>query len=229
MTRRWIFGLARNSSVSQQQARSYSYSRLFVGLLLRVLRLHLTADDILPDIILLAQVEEAADLRRTLGTKALGEDLISEPRDLCLALLDDDERKDRDIRTNDAPAHGFALALASAARAVARVAVGEQQTHTVRQEHALLHREPLLVVSARDTENISLELVTERVTGDFLRHFLVVEDTVSALVVEIDHLLLTRRRVRHVELHGGRVRGGCAVDVGVGWIGLLLRYGMSEL
>ena len=45
---------------------------------------------------------------------------------------------------------GLALALTSAAGAVAGVAVGEEQAHTGRVHDTLLHGEALLVVAAGD-------------------------------------------------------------------------------
>lgn len=44
------------------------------------------------------------------------------------------------------------------------------------EKDTLLHRETLLVVSTSDTEDVTLPFVTQRVTWNFLGHFLVVED-----------------------------------------------------
>ena len=49
--------------------------------------------------------------------------------------------------------------LASAADAVARVAVREEEEDEVGQEGALLHGEGLLVVSAGDAEDVALSLI----------------------------------------------------------------------
>ena len=68
-------------------------------------------------------------------------------------------------------------------------------------ENTLLHRETLLVVSARDAEDVSLELVAEGVSGYLLGHLFVIEDTETTFIVNIDGLLLARRRVGDVELH----------------------------
>ena len=50
----------------------------------------------------------------------------------------------------------------------------------------LLHGETLLVVSSTDTENVTLELIAEGVSGHFLGDFLLVEHTtkVNELVPE---------------------------------------------
>jgi hypothetical protein len=45
----------------------------------------------------------------------------------------------------------------------------------VRQKNTLLHGETLLVVTTRDTENVSLEFITKGVTRNFLGHALIEE------------------------------------------------------
>jgi len=153
-------------------------SRLGVGFSIGLLlALDLTPDNELPDIVLLGQVEELADLGGTLGAETLGEDDIGQSGDILLALLDDDEGKNGDIGADDAATDGLAPALTSTANSVARVAVGEEEADTVRNEDTLLHGEALLVVSTSDTENVALPLVTKRVPRNLLRHLLVEEDT----------------------------------------------------
>ena len=153
-------------------------SRLGVWLSVLLLRaLHLPTNNVLPDIVFLGQVEELPDLRCSLGTETLGQDVVGQSRDVAVALLDDDERQDGDIGTNNAAADGFALALTGAADAVARVTIGEEQSDTVGNEDTLLHWETLLVVSAGNTEDVALPFVSERVTRNLLRDLLLVEDT----------------------------------------------------
>lgn len=155
---------------------------LRLGVRLRILllgALDLPANNVLPDVVLLGEVEELADLSRTLGAKALGEDGVGQAGDLVVALLDDYEGEDGNIGTDDAATDGLALALTGAAGAVARVAVGEEEADTVGHEDTLLHRETLLVVTAGDTEDVALPLVAERVPRDFLRDLLLVEDTAA--------------------------------------------------
>jgi hypothetical protein len=45
------------------------------------------------------------------------------------------------------------------------------------QQNSLLHTKSLLVVSTSDFEDVSLELVTKGISGDFFRDALIVEDT----------------------------------------------------
>jgi hypothetical protein len=42
----------------------------------------------------------------------------------------------------------------------------EEEPHAVVDEHALLHREALLVVAAREPEDVALELVAEEIAGE---------------------------------------------------------------
>jgi hypothetical protein len=51
----------------------------------------------------------------------------------------------------------------------------EEKADTALGQNTLLHREALLVVTTRDTENVTSELVTKEVTLDLLGHTLVIE------------------------------------------------------
>lgn len=141
------------------------HSRLGVGLgTLLLLGDDLAADDELADVVLLGEVEEAADLGGTLGAETLGKSGVGESRDLLLSLLDNDDREDGDVVADDASADRLALALTGAAGAVARVAVREKEADTVGEEDTLLHGETLLVVSTGDAEDVSLPLVSDPVS-----------------------------------------------------------------
>jgi hypothetical protein len=138
----------------------YANLRLGIRLCIFLFRtLHLTPNHILPNIVILAQVEEPSNLSCPLGTESLGEHVFRKPRKGALALLHDDEGQHGDIRADDASSDGFALALTAAAGAVARVAVGEEEFHSVGEEDALLHGKPLLVITAGDTEDVALKFV----------------------------------------------------------------------
>lgn len=116
-------------------------------------------------------------------------------------MLDDDQGENGDIRADDAAAHRLALALTGAAGAVAGVAVGEEKADTVGEEDALLHGETLLVVAASDAEDISLPFITNRVGGNLLGNALVEEDSIPALLIEVNSLLLACGGIGDVELH----------------------------
>jgi hypothetical protein len=106
-----------------------------LGVLLLALLDDGTADDELADVVLLVETEEATDLGGTLGAETLGDNGVGETGELTLTLLDDAQGKDGKVQTGDGTANGLALALTSAAGAVAAVAVGEEQTGTGGEEN----------------------------------------------------------------------------------------------
>jgi hypothetical protein len=61
------------------------------------------------------------------------------------------------------------------------VAISKEKADTVRNEDALLHRETLFVIAARDAENIALEFFANGLSWDFLRQFLVIEHATGKL------------------------------------------------
>lgn len=71
---------------------------------------------------------------------------------------------------HDAATHGLTCALTGTVRTVARVAGRENEADTVGDKDTPLHQETLLVVAARDTEDVSLEveLVAKRVHSNIL-------------------------------------------------------------
>ena len=121
-------------------------------------------------IVILAEAEELADLGGALGPEALGVDDVGEAGDVLLASLDDGEGEDGEVLADDATADRLPLALAGAARPVAGVAVGKEESDTSRVQDTLLHRETLLVVATGDTDNVALPLVAQTVGRDFGAH-----------------------------------------------------------
>merc|ERR1719183_393820 len=162
----------------------------------------LAADHVLADVVLLGQVEDLADVRRTLRAETAGLVVIRKPRNFLLALLRHDELHDGEVRRGDAAANALALARTLAARAVGLHALGEEQADAVVREHALHHREALLVVPAGDLEDVALELIAEGVRRDLRGHALLVEGQELAVIVDLDALLKPRAGVADVELHG---------------------------
>src|SRR5690606_7358295 len=73
----------------------------------------------------LVDVVELADLAGPLWSEALWHLNVGEAGDLVVALLEDDKVEHGEIRSDDAAADGLALALTSAARAVAAHALLE--------------------------------------------------------------------------------------------------------
>jgi hypothetical protein len=151
-------------------------------------------------IVILGEAEELADLGGALGAQALGVDNIGQAGDVLLALLDDGEGEDGEVLADDAATDGLALALAGAAGAVARVAVGQEQTGTAGEHDTLLHGETLLVVASGDAEDVALELIAKGVGRDLGAHALLHEDGELALILNIDELLAAVGRVGDVQL-----------------------------
>lgn len=163
--------------------------------------LHLTPHNVLPNIVLLRQVEEPSDLRCPFRTKSLGKNIVGEPSDIIVALFNNDNGEDGNIRADDATTDGFALPLACAACTVARVVVGQEKSDTVGEQDTLHHGETLFVVTTGDTENVTLPLVSKGVCLDLLRDLLVEEDTESLLIVDVNGLLSPSGGVSNIDLH----------------------------
>lgn len=71
--------------------------------------------------------------------------------------LDNDQVENAEIGINDAATDRLALALASPAGTVARVALAEKKAHTAVGQHTLFHGEALLVVASTDAHHITLQ------------------------------------------------------------------------
>jgi len=78
---------------------------------------------ILTDIILLAQVEELSDLAGSLGTKTAGNVLVCDSGQLSLTLLDDNQVKGREVRSDNATTDRLSLALSVTSGTVSRVSL----------------------------------------------------------------------------------------------------------
>ena len=152
----------------------------FGVLLLRAL--DLPSHNVLPDIVLLRQVEEPSDFGRPLGTKALGEGDIRQPGNIIITLLDNNHRQNGNVRANDASADRLALALASPSNTIAGMAVRKEKADTEWDQDTLFHRETLFVVATGNAEDVTLPLVTDWVGGDFLGDPLVIEDAAGSLI-----------------------------------------------
>lgn len=175
----------------------------------RLLALLLGGDDaannVLADIVVLGQVEQLADLVGTLGSQTAGHRGVGQTGQRLVTGLDDNQRQDGQVGTNDAATNRLAAAVTSAALAEASVSLGQQQAGSVVQQDTLLHRETLLVVTTGDAHHVALELVAEGIDGNLLGHALVVEDTQLALVGDLNELLAASGRVGNVQLHTHRV------------------------
>jgi len=141
------------------------------------------------NIVLLGETEETSDLGGSLWSQSLWVGDIGQTGHLSLTLLDNNQGQDGKVHSDDATSDGLSLALSGASGPVARVVLCQQQPNTGWVHDTLLHWETLLVVSSGDLEDITLELVSDRVTWDFSSHTLVDEDTEAAVIVNFDELL----------------------------------------
>jgi len=178
---------------------------LGVWLLSFTLWLNLTTDNELANIIILGKAKELADLGSTLGTKTLWVNDIGDTGDIIVSLLDDGESQNGKIHSDDATTNRLALAFTSATRTIARVTFGEEKADTSRMHNTLLHGETLLVVASSDLENVTLELVANRITRHFSTHSLVHKHTQLSLIFNLNQLLAAIGRERDVELHNAGV------------------------
>ena len=80
-----------------------------------------------------------------------------------------------DVGRDDASTDRLPLALSLPAGTVAGGSLLEEEADTFAGHDTLLHGETLLVISSRDLEDVSLELIAKHVTLYFLVHALVVE------------------------------------------------------
>jgi hypothetical protein len=71
----------------------------------------LPSDNELPDIILLAQVEELPDLGGSLGAETLGEDGVGKAGNVVLTLLNDDNGENGNVGSDDASTNGLSASV----------------------------------------------------------------------------------------------------------------------
>lgn len=159
-----------------------------LGVLLLTLD-NLSSDDVLSNIILLGQTEELSNVVSSLWTQSLWNLGVSQTLKLSITLLDNDKGQNSKILTDNGTSDGLSLSLTVSSWSVTRVTLSEQQLDTVWQQDTLLHWETLLVVTTRDLEDVTLELVTDRVTLDFLTNSLLVEDTQTVVIIDVIGLL----------------------------------------
>ena len=125
MTNRWILGLQSSREPPKGDSVRTENSRLGIRFRIGLLStLNRPRNNILPNIILLPQIKEAPNLRSPLRPKSLVKNRIRQPWNLALSPFNDDEGQNGNIGSYDASSDGFALTLAGAAGAVARVLVG---------------------------------------------------------------------------------------------------------
>jgi hypothetical protein len=121
-------------------------------------------------IVFLGETKELADLGSALWTETFWVNDICDAWNLGITLLDDAERKNGKIHGDDASTDGFTLALSGSAWAIARVSLREKKTNTGWVHDTLLHWETLLVVTTGNSEDVSLELVSDGISRNLSAH-----------------------------------------------------------
>ena len=97
-----------------------SHQSLDLGALVECLvtLLYLTADNVLSNIVLLAESEDLADVAGSLGTKAARLIVVGNTVNISVTLLDDLEGNNGQIGTADATTNGLSLSLTSSSGSV---------------------------------------------------------------------------------------------------------------
>ena len=85
----------------------------------------------------------------------------------------------------------------------------QQQSNARRVHDTLFHGESLLVVTARDLEDVAFEFGADAVAGYFLPHAAVHKDAEFALIFDFDGFLGTVGGIGNVEFHNE-----CAAEEG---------------
>jgi hypothetical protein len=146
-------------------------------------------NDVFAHVVLLFQIEELADLVGALGPKAAGHAVVREAGNGVVAHLNNGQVEHGNVMGDDAASDGLAFALAGPTLAVALVALVHEEADAVVAEDALTHGEALLVVAARDAEDVAGELLAEHGAVDFLGHAALVQVLEALFVVDFDDLL----------------------------------------
>jgi len=157
--------------------------------LLALLGGELTANNVLANVVFLGEVEELADLGGSLGAKTSGDVVVCEAWEFRVSLLHDDKVDDGEVRADDASADGLSLSLTVTALAVASSSLAEEKSDSGVGQNSLLHGESLLVVSTGNLEDVSLVLLSKRVSLDFLGHTFVIKGTDFDFVIDLNSLL----------------------------------------
>jgi len=160
------------------------------------------SNDVLAYIIIVGEVEQLADLAGTLGTNTTGDNLVSEARDLLLALLHDDAVDHREIVGNDATTDSATTTHSvTSTTTITNNAGLEEKTNTVIDKNTLLHGETILIVTTSDAKDVALEFVTKRSGINLIADTHLHEDAKLLLIINIEHLLTTCCGTSDVDLH----------------------------
>src|SRR5271170_3982344 len=120
------------------QTQSLNFRSLGVWFLVGILWLNFPPDDEFSHIILLCQIEEFANLAGSFRSKTFRMSSIGKSRKISIALFDDNNRKNRKIRTDDTTTNRFSFTFTSTTGTVARMTFGEEEADTGRMKNTLI-------------------------------------------------------------------------------------------
>jgi len=166
--------------------------------LLTFFSLKWSSQHVLTHVVFLRQIEQFPDLGRAFRSQSTRNSGIGQAGNILFTFLYDDQTQNRQICVYDAAANRFSLSLTRSSRTIARMALAQQQTDALIRQNALLHRKALLVVSTADTEDISLPLIAQRCSIDFLRQTFIVENANFLFIFEVKDFLTTGSGIRYV-------------------------------
>jgi hypothetical protein len=148
-----------------------------------------TSNNIVANIIILGKVEKLADVVCPLGTKTTRYGVIGKSRKCSLSHLGNNKVENSNVLSYNTTAYRLALALTSTALTVTLVPLPHEKTNTGIGKNTLTHGESLLVVSSRDTENVSCILLSKGTSINLLRHSLLVKILKLRLIINFYDLL----------------------------------------
>lgn len=164
--------------------------------------LDLTANNVLADIVLLLVKSEGLnDVVAALHTESVGALDIGHTSDLTVTLLGNAEEDRANIGSDDAATDGLAGTLTNAHGLVASATLLEEDAGSAVDKDTLLHLETLLIVTAGNSEDVALELVTQDFAVNFLTHSSVEEGTDCLFIVNFKLFLATSGWVCNIEFH----------------------------
>lgn len=96
--------------------------------------------------------------------------LVSKSGNLFLSFLNNSAGKHFNIRTDDAASNGFSLSFSFSLGTISFGSGLEEESDSTIREDALFHGKSITVKSACDFKYVSLELISKRISLNFLAH-----------------------------------------------------------
>jgi len=158
-------------------------------------------NNILAYIILLSKGEGLLDLANSLGSESSRSLGIGESSDIIGTLLEDLEGDDAKIRSTDASSDGLSLPLTRSSGSVRLGSGLHENLDTAIHHDTLFHGESLLIVTAGDSESVTLEFITNDGAVNIGAHSSVVEVAIDLIIINFFCNLLPSNWVCDVVFH----------------------------